>query len=68
MKSLIIKDTFISLSNINYISNGFITYGNKKVFYFDIYFNGRCSKRFSFDTKEERDFELERTYKAFNEA
>ena len=68
MKSLIIKDVFISINSINYISNGAILYSDKKVFYFDVYFIGGCFKRFSFDSKEERDYELERLYKAFNES
>lgn len=66
MKSLIVKDVFISVKNINYITNGVVDYTEKKVYYFDIYFSGSTTKRFSFDTKEERDYELERVYNIFN--
>jgi hypothetical protein len=68
MKSLVVKDVFISVKNINYVTNGVLDYTAKKVYYFDIYFAGSNSKRFCFDTKKERDYELDRVYNAINSA
>lgn len=68
MKSIIVKDVLISVKNITYVTNDVITYSAKKSYYFDIYFIGDNCRRFSFDTKEERDYELERVYKALNKA